>query len=167
MLWAEATWSMTLTLLILVQFFHVLGAIIFVGGNIFFAAVVWPDLLRRPAAEGQAAFTAMEKPVGFLMAGAGHLLLWLGLLRGTYFGPIQSFDALIHTGYGHTWLTALVLFVVLMGYGGMQRARLRERIWDGDRVRPEAHAYLRRSNIITFTLLFMILGLMIMMRFGL
>jgi putative copper resistance protein D len=158
---------MTLVLLILVQFFHVLGAIIFVGGNIFFAAVVWPDLLRRPAAEGQAAYTEYEKPVGFLMAAAGHLLLWLGLLRGTYFGPIQSWDALIHTGYGHTWLTAIVLFIVLMGYGGSQRVRLRQRIWDGDRVRPDARAYLRRYHTITFTLLFMILGLMIMMRFGL
>jgi copper resistance protein D len=157
----------TLVLLILVQFLHVLGAIIFVGGNVFFAAVVWPDLLSRPAAEGQAAFAAMEKPVGFLMASAGHLLLWLGLLRGTYFGPIQSFDALIHTGYGHTWLTALVLFIVLMGYGGAQRVRLKERIWEGDRVRPGARAYLRRYHTITFTLLFMILGLMIMMRFGL
>jgi putative copper export protein len=158
---------MTLTLLILVQFFHVLGAIIFVGGNVFFAAIAWPDLLRRPAAEGQAAYAEYEKSMGFLMAGAGHLLLWLGLLRGTWFGPIQSFDTLIHTGYGHTWLTALVLFIVLMGYGGMQRARIKQRIWDGDRVRPDAAAYLRKYHTVTFVLLFMILGLMIMMRFGL
>jgi putative copper export protein len=158
---------MTLTLLILVQFFHVLGAIIFVGGNVFFAAIVWPDLLRRPASEGLAAYAEYEKTMGFLMAGAGHLVLWLGLLRGTYFGPIQSFDSLIHTGYGHTWLTALVLFIVLMGYGGSQRVRIKQRIWDGDRVRPDAPAYLRRYHTITFVLLFMILGLMIMMRFGL
>jgi copper resistance protein D len=164
---ATGGYALTLVLLILVQFLHVLGAIIFVGGNIIFAAVVWPDLLRRPGAEGQAAFAEMEKPMGFLMATAGHLLLWLGLLRGTYLGPIQSFDALIHTGYGHTWLTALVLFVVLMGYGGSQRARLKQRIWEGDRVRPDARAYLRRYHTITFVLLFMIVGLMIMMRFGL
>ena len=80
---------MTLTLLILVQFFHVLGAIIFVGGNVFFAAIVWPDLLRRPAAEGLAAYAEYEKSMGLLMASAGHLVLWLGLLRGTYLGPIQ------------------------------------------------------------------------------
>jgi putative copper resistance protein D len=157
----------TLVLLMLVQFLHVLGAIIFVGGNVFFAAVVWPDLLRRPAAEGKAAFAAFEKPVGLLMASAGHLLLWLGLLRGTYFGPIQSVDTLIHTGYGHTWLTALVLFIILMGYGGSQRARLTQRIWDGDRVRPDARAYLRRYHTITFVLLGLILACMIMMRFGL
>jgi len=61
----------------------------------------------------------------------------------------------------------IVLFVVLMGYGGSQRARIHQRIWDGDSVRPDARAYLRRYHTITFTLLFMILGLMIMMRFGL
>jgi hypothetical protein len=34
-------------------------------------------------------------------------------------------------------------------------------------VRPDAAAYLRKYHTVTFVLLFMILGLMIMMRFGL
>jgi uncharacterized membrane protein len=159
--------STTLVLLILVQYLHVLGATIFIGGNIFFAVIAWPDILERPAADGQARLAALEKPMGLLMASAGHALLWLGLLRGTYFGPIQSWDALIHTGYGHTWMTAIVLFIVLMGYGGSQRAGINKRIWDGDRVRPDARAYLRRYHTITFVLLGIILGLMVMMRFGL
>jgi putative copper export protein len=158
---------MTLAALIIVQALHVLAAIVFFGGFIYSAVIIWPDLLRRPPIEAKAALAAFEKPMGILMASAGHTLIWLGLLRGTYLGPIQSLDVLLHTGYGHTFLTALVLTVGFMAHSGMMRARIPQRVWDGDRLRPEAARYITRYHTIALIWLLLILLCMIAMRFGL
>ena len=107
---------MTLLLLTLVQWLHVVAGAIWFGAQVFTSAVIWPALLTRPAAEARATSDAMIAPAVRLMQPAGMLVLVLGIVRGTVLGPIRSLDALVSTAYGLTFLAALLLTFFLMVY---------------------------------------------------
>lgn len=158
---------MTLQGMMAVQWLHVMAGAVWFGATVIFAFGVWPVLLRKPAAESKALYDAFADASGIVFAIAGNLTLWLGLLRGTYLGPIKSLDMLIGTPYGHTFLTALVLTVLFMGYGGHVRGSLDKRVWNGDQYHAGAAAYIWRSNAIMLALLAAIIGSMVAMRFGL
>jgi uncharacterized membrane protein len=154
-------------LTMVVHWLHVLGGIVWFGGHIFTAAVIWPALLRRPAAEAKALSDAMAEPAMRVMGPAGMLVLVLGIVRGTWLGPVRSLDVLIGTAYGWTFLAALLLTFGLMGYGGATRKEMESRVWDGDRFQPGAAGYLRRSSAVNLGGLAAILVCMVLMRFGL
>lgn len=154
-------------LTVVVHWLHVLGGIVWFGGHIFTAAVIWPALLRRPAPEAKALSDAMAEPAMRVMGPAGMLVLVLGIVRGTVLGPVRSLDVLIGTAYGWTFLAALLLTFGLMGYAGATRQEMERRVWDGDRFHPGAAAYLRRSSAINLGGLAAILVCMVLMRFGL
>ena len=153
--------------LVLVHWLHVLGAIVWFGGMIIGYLVLWPALLRRPPADALATFKAIERPMSMTMGGAAQVVFWLGIIRGTAFGPIKSFGDLTASPYGHTFLTAIVLTVGLAVFGAISTRRFVERVWDGNAFRPDAASYLRRSGAISLILLAILLGLMVLMRFGL
>jgi uncharacterized membrane protein len=157
---------MSLYLLLVVHWLHVLGGIVWFGGHVFTAAVVWPALLRRPPAEARAVSEAMAKPAMRVMGPAGLLVLVLGFVRGTVLGPVRSWDALLFTPYGRTFGAALLLTFFLMGASGGGRDAA-ARVWDGDRLRPDAARYLRRSAALNLGVLAAILACMVLMRFGL
>jgi uncharacterized membrane protein len=154
-------------LTIVVHWLHVLGGIVWFGGHVFTAAVIWPALLRRPAVEAKALSDAMAGPAMRVMGPAGMLVLVLGIVRGTVLGPVRSLDVLIGTAYGWTFAAALLLTFGLMGYAGSTRKEMESRVWDGDRFHPGAAAYLRRSSAINLGGLATILVCMVLMRFGL
>ena len=154
-------------LTIVVHWLHVLGGIVWFGGHVFTAAVIWPALLRRPAADAKALSDAMTEPAMRVMGPAGMLVLVLGIVRGTVLGPVRSLDVLIGTAYGWTFLAALLLTFGLMGYAGSTRQEMERRVWDGDRFHPGAAAWLRRSSAINLGGLAAILVCMVLMRFGL
>jgi putative copper export protein len=154
-------------LTIVVHWLHVLGGIVWFGGHVFTAAVIWPALLRRPATEAKALSDAMAVPAMRVMGPAGMLVLVLGIVRGTVLGPVRSLDVLIGTAYGWTFLAALLLTFGLMGYAGATRQEMERRVWDGDRFHPGAAAWLRRSSAINLGGLAVILACMVLMRFGL
>lgn len=154
-------------LTIVVHWLHVLGGIVWFGGHVFTAAVLWPTLLRRPAAEAKALSDAMAQPAMRLMGPAGMLVLVLGIVRGTVLGPVRSLDVLAGTAYGWTFAAALLLTLFLMGYGGRVRGEMDRRVWDGDRFHPGAADYLRRTSAVNLGGLAAILACMVLMRFGL
>lgn len=154
-------------LTIVVHWLHVLGGIVWFGGHLFTALVIWPALLRRPAAEARAVSDAMVEPAMRVMGPAGLLVLVLGIVRGTVLGPVRSLDVLVGTAYGWTFAAALVLTFGLMGYGGSTRREMERRVWDGDRFAPGAAAWLRRTNAVNLGGLALILACMVLMRFGL
>lgn len=158
---------MTLVLLVVVHWLHVLAGIVWFGGQAFATLVLWPALLHRPAGEARELVQGAGRWAGPLMGGSGMLVLVLGILRGTWLGPVRSLDFLVSTAYGLTFLAALLLTVFVMGYGGRQRGRIAERVWDGDAYRPGAAAYLRRTGAVTLTGLTAIVLCMVLMRFGL
>lgn len=158
---------MTMVLLVVVHWLHVLAGMVWFGGQVFANLVLWPALLRRPAGEARELVQGAGRWAGPLMGGSGIAVLLLGILRGTWLGPVRSPEALFGTAYGHTFLAALLLTVFVMGYAGRARGRMAERVWDGDGYHPGAAAYLRRTGAVTLAGLTAIVLCMVLMRFGL
>ena len=153
--------------LVLVQWLHVLSGIVWVGGSVFMAVVLWPVLLRQPAPEARALFASFVRPIGVVMGISGQGVLWLGLLRGIAFGPVRSLDVLLGTAYGRTFGVALLLTLAVVAIGIATGRTLEARLWDGDAWRPGAARTLLRGNAVTLTLLAGVVACMVLMRFGL
>lgn len=154
------------TWLAVVHYLHVLAGIVWFGGYVFMALGVWPALLRRPPAEAKATLQAMDRFVGPLMMLSGTLVFWLGILRGTWLGPIKSWGYLLTTAYGLTFLVALLLTLALTAHGAVSSRTMYTKVWEGDRFRPEAARYIRNSNLFSLGLFVLVLLCMVLMRFG-
>ncbi len=157
---------METTLVQLVQWLHILAGITWFGGYIFMTFAVWPTLLHRPVPEARAFLDALVQPTSRLMMISGSLVLLLGILRGTVFGIIRSFEVLFNTLYGQTWLAALVLTLILNVHGAISSKNMDVRLWEGDHLRPDAARYLRNNNIFALVLFSVVLACMVLMRFG-
>ena len=153
------------TLTVVVHWVHVVAGLVWAGGQAFAVAALWPALLRRPS-EARALFDAIGPAAGKLMGAAGPLVLLLGILRGTWLGPVRSWDALVGTAYGRTFLAAMVLTVALTAHLGAVRGQLETRVWNGAAFAPGAPAYLRRTGAVTLAGLAAIVACMVLMRFG-
>lgn len=158
---------MSLTLLVLVQWLHILMGITWFGGYIFMDFALWPALLRRPPTEAQATLSAIVPYVGRLMAASGTLVVLLGIIRGTVFGPIKSLDYLFTTAYGITWLVALFVALILTAWGASWRERILGPVWEGDRVKDGAAGRLRAGAAYELTCFGVVLACMVLMGVGL
>ncbi len=158
---------MNIPLLFLVHWLHVLSAILWFGGYAFATFVVWPALFRRPPAEARGVFDALDGPIGAFIGTTAQLTFWLGLLRGTVFGPVRSFDALLHTPYGHRFLAALVLTLVAIVVSALASRHYVAIVWDGDTFKPGAEQAIRRSNLWGLSIMSLVLVIMVSLRFGL
>lgn len=158
---------MSLMLLVLVQWLHILMGITWFGGYIFLDLVVWPALLSRPAAAAEKASEALARFAGPVMASSGSLVVLLGIVRGTVLGPIRSFSFLFTTAYGATWLVALLVALVLTVWGASAHDRWVGPVWEGDRVRPGAVHRLRAAAIFELAGFAGILACMVLMGVGL
>jgi len=154
-----------LTLTVVVHWVHVIAGLVWAGGLAFMVAALWPALVRRPS-EARALFAAVAPFAGRLMRAAGPLVLVLGVLRGTWLGPVRSWHALVGTAYGRTFLAATVLTFALAAYMGAVRGQFETRVWDGAALAPGAAAYLRRTRAVTLAGLAGIVACMVLMRFG-
>jgi uncharacterized membrane protein len=158
---------MSLALTLLVQWLHILSGVIWFGGYILIDFALWPALLRRPPAEARATLSALEKYIGPLMAASGSLVVLLGTVRGTVFGPIRSLDTLFGTAYGLTWLVALIIALFLSIWGATWHDRAVGPIWEADTVRPGAAMRLRTATIVEMTCFGAILVCMVLLGAGL
>jgi uncharacterized membrane protein len=103
---------MFLPLLIVVQWLHSRRNRL-VRGYIFLDFILWPILLKLPIQQAKSTHALIARFAGPVMATSGTLVVLLGIIRGTFLGPIQSFDFLFTSSYGITWLACMVL----MGIG--------------------------------------------------
>ena len=100
---------------IVVHWVHVFGSVIWFGAYLMTALVITPANRALPpetaAAMAEAAIPRAKMVIlpAILATGIG------GILLGTVFGPITSFDALFGTTYGWTFLAA-VAFGLLAFY---------------------------------------------------
>ena len=156
---------MSLPLLILVQWLHILFGIAWFGGTIFIELVLWPVWLRMPAASGQASYDSIEPYIRRLMAVSGSAVMLLGILRGTVFGSVRSLE-LVGTTYGLTWLAALILAGLLSAWGANWHDKFVGPVWQNGQLRAEAVSRLGAARLINFLGFGVILVLMILMRFG-
>jgi putative copper resistance protein D len=153
--------------ILVVHWLHVLAGVVWFGGTVVFDFVLWPTLLRRPARESRSLYEALARPASMVFATAGQATLILGILRGTWLGQIRSLDVLTGTPYGHTFLTALILTVGFIAFGGVTRGKLPARVWNGDEYQPGAARFIRRSGVIQAVLIVLIVACMVAMHFGL
>lgn len=151
----------------LVQWLHMLAGITWIGGSLVGGLLLPRVLLQRPVAEARAMYTGFGMAMKPLMATAGMSVFVLGILRGTWLGPIKSWEALLGSAYGHTWLVALILTLGIMVHSGMRFARFRERLWDGDQVRAGAERFVTRGALVDLTGFMLVLACMVLMHFGL
>ncbi len=99
----------------------------------------------------------------------------MGILRGTLLGPIRSLDTLFGTGYGITWLVALVAaiatflwgrLVIDAGVKAMNRVPLNPDGSAGEQL-VAATDRVKRLAVLELVGFLVIFTCMILMRFGL
>jgi hypothetical protein len=154
-----------MTALLLVHWAHVVTGAVWAGGQVLFALAIAPVVLARPAPEARRLLEALGPPVGRMMMASGTAVLWLGVARATWFGPVRSWAAL-WTPYGLTCLVALGLTIALAVRGA--RAELfYASLLAGDGYAPGATRRARIHGAVDLALIAAVLGCMVRLRFGL
>lgn len=146
-----------------VQWFHVLLGITWFGYAISLYFLVGPALAELPEDQGRITNSRLGEIGRRVFPIVSVLVLLLGILRGTVFGRIQSFDALLTT-YGIVWLIALVFTLGLIFTG----ARYMGPALEGIRETPDYRATgerIRAISRIDLGLFGIVFTCMILMRF--
>lgn len=100
-----------------VQWLHVLLAILWFGNSLSLATVTIPALGRLPLVRQQEVGAVLGQQGLRVFDIVAPAVILLGIVRGTFLGPIRSVDALIGTAYGLTWLVALVVAIATFLWG--------------------------------------------------
>ena len=146
-----------------VQWLHVLLGIVWFGYAISMYFLVSPALAELPESQGRITNSRLGQIGKQVFPIVASLVILLGILRGTVFGRIQSFEELTTT-YGIIWLVALVGSLGLIFTG----ARYVGPLFEGLKDAPDYQAAVLRLRAITridlglFTIVF---TSMILMRF--
>jgi uncharacterized membrane protein len=165
--------------LIAIQWVHVLLGIFWFGSTLYVDFVVIPAVMTLPLDQQR----TVSKPLTIfsdrVLIPAAILVIILGLVRGTIFGPVQRLSFLIGTAYGITFLIASLAAVAtyLWGHFVFGRAAWRletfplaEVMKSGGTVALAFAAQAQRVKLLALLQLlgfFVIFTCMILMRFGL
>ncbi|SRR6266487_886617 len=161
---------------VLIQWLHILMGITWFGSVIFYNFVALPAVMSFPLKEQGIVMGRLAKYTPRLVVPASILVILLGILRGTVFGPIQSLSVLFGTAYGITWMLALVFalfnFVEGIGIGKLAESlnTIKVDVLEEGKV-PTALAtkmqQIKRRTLISLLVFLPIFTCMILMRFGL
>ena len=146
-----------------VQWLHVLLGIVWFGYAISIYFLVGPALAELPEGQGRITNSRLGEIGRRVFPVVSVLVLLLGILRGTVFGRIQSFDALFTT-YGIVWIIALVFTLGLIFTGARYMGPLLERIKDTPDYRATGER-IRAVSRIDLGLFGVVFTCMILMRF--
>ena len=106
-----------------VRFVHTFAAIYWFGSVMFVNAVVGPALLRcDPATQSEAGDRIARQAVRITRPFALTTIV-LGVVLGTVFGPIKSWNDLVGAPYGIYYVVALVLSIAVYLIGQLFTAR--------------------------------------------
>ncbi|GEM_PF-1699479 len=155
-----ANWS-----LLVLQFVHIFFAAILIGSSMFMDIVLWPTLLKLNGVEAKEFYEKSLKRTSVLMAASGGITFLTGILRGTVFGDIRSWDNL-KSSYGITFSIALLATLAMLIHGPRIAPHLFKEVWDGKNFAPEAKAIVHASHVIPMIAVFIILLCMVLMRCG-
>ena len=149
-----------------VQWLHVLLGIAWFGYALSIYFFVTPAVVALAEPAQRDAWGRLETLAARVLPGLAGLVVLLGILRGTVFGPIDSLDDLFGTAYGVTWLVALIVTIGLVVHG----ARFLGPATVGLRDAPDlekAAARVRRLGTADLAGFAVVFTCMILMRFGL
>jgi uncharacterized membrane protein len=148
-----------------VQWAHVLLGVLWFGYSLSAYFLITPALARLPEDQQRNAVRYMGEIGARVFPVVGLLVLLLGIVRGTLFGPINALDDLTTT-YGITWLVALVATLALFYTGARYVGPSFAGLHSATDFRA-ASLRLRRFLQFDLVLFFVIFTCMILMRFGL
>jgi uncharacterized membrane protein len=157
-----------------VQWLHVLLGMFWFGNALVLDVIVIPAINRLPIIRQREIASLIGARATPIFVVVPILIVALGVVRGTWLGPIRTVDVLFGTAYGITWLVALVvtvlvylwgLFVILPALRAMDAMPVAA---DGGPT-PELEAATNRVKaVVSLELIgfFVIFTCMILMRFG-
>ena len=149
-----------------VHWLHVLLAIFWFGYSLSAYFLVAPAIAGLPEPAQREANQRMARLAARVLPGVAGLVVLLGILRGTVFGPIDSVERLFGTAYGLTWLVALVVAIGLVVHGARSLGPAIEGLGDAPDY-PKASARVRRLATADLAGFAVVFTCMILMRFGL
>jgi hypothetical protein len=165
-----------------VQWLHVIFAVFWFGGTMYFDFIVLPTLRKVPPLTGRDVGRALAGRIPPFMRTAGLVVIVLGLLRGTVWGPLPPGDGSLSFGsdYGITWSISILLAIAIFAIGDGVLGRTAHKLYDDDSLwgfataggPPPAGFLALSGRMRTFALVVLVLFVavftcMILMRFGL
>lgn len=148
-----------------IQWLHVLLGILWFGYALSMAFLVAPALARLPEGPQREANFHLGQLGQRVFPIVAPLVILLGFVRGTFFGPIDSIDTAFGTAYGITWVLALLVSIAIVVNG----ARFIGPLTKGLKDAPDFHAASARIQRLTFIdlgLFAVVFTCMVLMRFG-
>jgi uncharacterized membrane protein len=99
-----------------VQWLHVFLGIFWFGSTLYISFILIPALNTLSLSRQREVGVALSGRGVRIIEGVAMAVIFLGVIRGTVFGPIKSVDA-FQTAYGITWVVALVAAVATFVWG--------------------------------------------------
>jgi uncharacterized membrane protein len=149
-----------------VQWLHVLLGIFWFGYSLAVYFLVAPALVSMPEAAQRDTWGRLGALAARVLPGVTGLVVLLGILRGTVFGPIKSLEDVFGTAYGVTWLVALVVTIGLIVHGARFLGPATVALRDAPDF-EKASARVRRLATADLAGFAVVFTCMILMRFGL
>ncbi len=164
------------------QWIHVIAAVFWFGGTMYFDFIVLPTLRQVPPLTGREVGRALAKRIPPFMRTAGLIVIAVGLLRGTVWGPLPPGDNSLSFGseYGMTWSISILLALAIFAVGDGVIGRTAGKLYGDDALWSFATAggpppagflalsgRLRTFSLVQLALFVATFTCMILMRFGL
>jgi uncharacterized membrane protein len=160
-----------------VQWLHVLLAIIWFGAALTTNLIFIPAITKLPLDRQREVAGSYGAVASRILNIVAPIVIVLGVIRGTAFGPIRSLDALT-TAYGVTWLVALVAALLTWAWARfriepalarMNAIPVETAILPDGSISPEMDAAVsaaKRNAALELIGFFIVFTCMILMRFG-
>src|SRR5216683_2709060 len=114
--------------LIVIQWLHVFLGIFWFGSTLYLDFVVIPAVMTLPLDQQRTVSKPLTMFSERVIIPAAILVILLGLVRGTIFGPVRSLDFLFGTAYGITFLMALLAALATFAWGQLVLTRAARRL---------------------------------------
>ena len=149
----------------LVHYIHVLAGVVWGGGIILVAWVVFPLIGQQSFGSAKEMFARVESLAGPVLATSGVLVYAAGIARG-WMGGVTSFPDLMEP-YGRTVLGAFFIVTVFMGIEGAMRSRLRKSLADEATFAASFQKAMRLNRLLITGGVVIIIAIMAALRLGL
>ena len=165
-----------------VQWLHVIFAVFWFGGTMYLDFVLMPTLQKAPPASARDVGRALVPRMSMFMRVAALVVIVVGLLRGTVWGPLPPGDGSLSFGsdYGVTWSVSILIALAIAAIGDGVMGRGARRLYGDDALWGFASAggppptgfvalagRLRSWSLVQLVLFIAAFTCMILMRFGL
>jgi uncharacterized membrane protein len=162
-------------LIIPVQWLHVLLGILWFGNALVLDVIVIPAINRLPIVAQREISSHIGARATPLFHVVVPMIIVLGVIRGTFLGPIKTIEILLGSAYGLTWLVALGATILTYLFGlfaivpALRRMDLAPVETDGSPTPELGTATNHVKRLVGLELLgfLIIFTCMILMRFGL